>query len=91
MHDNTNVPMRNPSDAGLNRALYSKYSASAALRVASLVCSYAVDTKSRKLCTGGVDASIPGTRRRGSDAVLSPHDGGQIGVILEMGGVDLVE
>jgi hypothetical protein len=56
MHDNTNVPMRNPSDADLNRPLYSKDYGQCCAKggVSVQLCGW---IRNIELCTGGIDDS----------------------------------
>ena len=50
--DNTNLPLRNPSDADLNQALYSKYDGQCCVKkggVSVQLCGW--------ICTGGIEDS----------------------------------
>jgi hypothetical protein len=56
MHDNTNVPMQNPNDADLNRALYSQNYGWCCAKggISVQLCSW---IQNLELCTGGIDDS----------------------------------
>jgi hypothetical protein len=56
MHDNTNVPMRNPSDADLNGALCSKHHGQCCAKggVSVQLCGW---IQNLELCAGGIDDS----------------------------------